>query len=326
MTRQTNALTEGAFMAVIAAILGLAGIYLPLLGAVTGFLWPIPIIVLIIRYDLRSGFLSLIAALILMVTLSEPLTALFQGLRYGGMALVFGYLIKKQSAPGTTVLLGGLAAAAGTILVLFFSFLLIGGSLAGLEAEMEGTVDRVLDFYRSSGLLDRVLVEGTTEEEFRQTVIRSTRWMMTLIPGVLVFGSLVSSCINYLLARQVLSRLGYRLQAIPPFRTWQLPWYSVWGIIAGLGLALAGDFWGQSLLVAIGQNIIYVYLPILLVTGLSVAVYYYYKVPISATWKMLLVFVALINLPLTVIALILLGTFDPLFNYRKLTLRWERRE
>jgi len=150
--------------------------------------------------------------------------------------------------------------------------------------------------------------------------------MMTLIPGVLVFGSLVSSCINYLLARQVLSRLGYRLQAIPPFRTWQLPWYSVWGIIAGLGLALAGDFWGQSLLVAIGQNIIYVYLPILLVTGLSVAVYYYYKVPISATWKMLLVFVALINLPLTVIALILLGTFDPLFNYRKLTLRWERRE
>ena len=93
-----------------------------------------------------------------------------------------------------------------------------------------------------------------------------------------------------------------------------------------LGLALAGDFWGQSLLVAIGQNIIYVYLPILLVTGLSVAVYYYYKVPISATWKMLLVFVALINLPLTVIALILLGTFDPLFNYRKLTLRWERRE
>ncbi|HHX51309.1 MAG TPA: DUF2232 domain-containing protein, partial [Clostridia bacterium] len=128
MTRQTNALTEGAFMAVMAAILGLAGIYIPILGAVTGFLWPIPIIVLIIRYDLRSGFLSLIAALILMVTLSEPLTALFQGLRYGGTALVFGYLIKKGSSPGATVLCGGLAAVAGTVLVLIFSFLLIGGS------------------------------------------------------------------------------------------------------------------------------------------------------------------------------------------------------
>ena len=96
MTRQTNALTEGAFMAVIAAILGLAGIYLPLLGAVTGFLWPIPIIVLIIRYDLRSGFLSLIAALILMVTLSEPLTALFR-VAIRRMALVFGYSIKQSA-------------------------------------------------------------------------------------------------------------------------------------------------------------------------------------------------------------------------------------
>lgn len=318
MTRQANSLAQGALLATIAALLGLAALYIPVIGAVAGVLWTIPIIILILRFELNTGIMALTVALVIIGMAAGPVSALSLGLRGGLTALVIGYAFKKSWSPGFTVLSGGVVTVLGTAILLLLTFAIMGGPLLDM-GEVEGIVDQTMELYKQSGLLNPLLEQGTTEEEIRSQLMQMMALAVALIPGAMFLSSLVSAGITYLLARLVIKRLGYDVKPIPSFRYWQVPWYSVWGLILGLAMFLAGDYAGYKPVRLIGQNIIYIYLPLLLVNGLSVAAYYYYKWQFSPFIKGIGLALMIVNLPITVIFLMIIGAFDPLFNYRKLS-------
>lgn len=318
MTRQANSLAQGALLAAIAALLGLAALYLPVIGVAAGVLWVIPIIILILRYELNNGVMALTVALAIIGMVAGPVSALSLGLRGGLTALILGYAFKKSWSPGLTVLSGGVVTVVGTALLLLLTFAIMGGPLLDM-GEMEGLIDETMEMYRQLGLLDPLLEQGTTEEEIRGQLMQMLGLVVALIPGAMFLSSLVSAGITYLLARLIIKRLGYDVKPIPSFRYWQVPWYTVWGLIVGLALFLAGDYGGYKPVRLIGQNIIYIYLPLLLINGLSVATYYYYKWPLSPFIKGIGLALMIINLPITVVFLMIVGAFDPLFNYRKLS-------
>lgn len=317
MTRQTNLVAQGAMLAAVAGLLGLCALLLPVVGVVANVIWSIPIILMVLRFGPGAGVMSLLVALALVAVTAGPMGALSLGLKGGLAALVFGYAFRKEWSPGFSVLGGGIAAVLGSAVLLLLAFLVMGGPLLDM-AELENTVDQTLEFYRQYGLLDPLLEQGTTEAELREQLQGMVRLAMALIPGVMFLGSLASGAVTYLVSRQVLKRLGYVLEPIPAFRKWQVPWYTVWGLIFGLACYLAGDYWSVKPLALIGQNIIYIYLPLLLINGLAVAVHFYHKWSLSPVLKGILMAMAVFYLPITVPLLMMLGAFDPLFNYRKL--------
>lgn len=325
LTRQTNAVSQGALLAAIATVLGLSAIFIPILGVVASVLWGLPIIVLIFRFDFRTGAMALAVALTIIGMTAGPLGALSLGLKSGLTALVFGYALKKNFSPGVTVLGGGIAAVIGTGIFLLLLFLFMGGGFL-VPGEVEPMVDQYLEFYEQNGFLKPFLAQGISQEELRQQLSQMVALVIALIPGALFIGSLVTAGITYLMARLVLRRLGYKLVELTPFRNWRLPWYTIWGLIIGLAALLAGDYWEQKFLILMGQNIIYVYLPFLLLSGITVVTYYYYKWPLSPLVKGIIIALIIINLPITIPTLLLIGTFDPLFNYRKLSLRRNEKE
>ena len=61
--------TEGGLLAAITVIMGLIAVYMPILGTIATLLWPMPIIILVVRHGLKSGVISIIAATIIMAAL-----------------------------------------------------------------------------------------------------------------------------------------------------------------------------------------------------------------------------------------------------------------
>lgn len=313
MSRQTNLV-----LAAIAALLGLFALFIPVLGVVANVIWTIPIIIIILRFDLRTGVMGLTVALILIAIIAGPMGALSLGLKGGLTGLVFGYAIKKKMSPGFTVLGGGLAAVVGTALLLLLAFAVMGGPILDL-GELENIVDETLILYKRYGLLNPLLEQGATEAEIREQLMQVMGVAVALIPGAMFLSSVAAAAATYLVSRPVLRRLGYSLDPIPAFRYWQVPWYSVWGLIAGLALYLAGDYLAWEPMALIGQNIIYIYLPLLFINGLAVATYFYHRWSISPILKGMLLALSVFYLPIALPFLMIVGAFDPLFNYRKLS-------
>ncbi len=317
MSVKANNIAQGALMAALAAMLGLISLFIPIIGAVAAVLWSIPVILLAFRFDLRTASLSLVVALTLVGVTAGPVAGISLGLKSGLTALVFGYAFKKGLPPGVTLLAGGFTAAIGTALSLLIAFLIMGGTSLGF-GEIETMVDQVLSFYEETGLIKLMLTQGLTITEFRAQLVQMMTLVAALIPGSLVLGSLFGAGITYLLAREIFKRMGQTFKPLPSFQTWQLPWWTVYGLIIGLALLLGGDYFGSGLFNTIGRNIIFIYLPILLLNGLAVAVYFYHHWTITPFIKVFLVIMFLINLPVIIPLVVLIGAFDPLFDYRKL--------
>lgn len=310
-------LAEGALVAALSAVLALLGIVLPPLQVITNILWITPIVVLVVRQDLRTGVLATLVAGILVSIFSGLLTALFLLVQFAGLGLLYGYLFKREVPPGPMVIAGSLMA----LFSLLFSFLLssqiLGWSFLDLLKDLQHLPDHILDFYRRSGLLERFLQQGNTLEDLRRSLEVTVTYIKLLLPGMLVMVSLFLALINYLIAEAILRRLNLRNRALPSFRYWQLPWYAIWGFIGGLALWLAGDYWQLTTLRIAGINILYLYVPLLVGNGLAVVAFWAHRFPWSGALKFVVFLFLLLNLPLGLLVLMGLGLMDTLLGWRR---------
>ncbi|NPV26763.1 MAG: YybS family protein [Firmicutes bacterium] len=314
----TRPLVEGAFLAALAALLALVGIYLPLLSGLVDLIWTIPLIVLVVRQDLRLGILSLLVSGLLILMFSDPLRAIFLLLQFGAVGLFYGVAFKRRLMPGLALLVGVAIAIVSMAAVMWIGFLMTGLSWTDIQQQIQANVNPTIEFYRRLGLLQVYANQGISEEMLRQMTVQMVNLLLRLLPGMLITGAAMAAVVNYFAAYAVLKRVRIPVAKVASFREWQLPWYLTWGVILGFAAWLGGDYLKATWLVTIGQNILVIYAPFLLVFGLSVVTYYYQTSRIPKLAKYGLLIVAVLYLRVTVMMLIFLGLFDPLFDYRKL--------
>lgn len=314
-----SALVEGALLAALTAMLALLGILIPPLSMVTSLVWTLPIVVVIVRRDFKTGLMATAVAGFLVFLFTGPVRAFLLFTQFGGLGLVYGYIFKRKISAGWAVFGGGLVSVISAFLTIFFSTLLLGVDYSQWGVEISASIKPTLEMYERLGLLEKMADQGITKEMLRQNLQQMARVLGILLPGIITVAAVFSAFINYLLARILLKKLRISIPPLPPFRQWRLPWYTVWGIIAGLALVLAGDYWKIKVLVIIGQNILYVYVPLLMVTGTAVVVYFYHHWRIAPLFKVLIVFLVFMYLPIAFSMVLMLGLFDPLFNYRRLS-------
>jgi uncharacterized protein YybS (DUF2232 family) len=309
-----NALTEGALMAALAALLGILGIYIPALALLTGLVWAIPIILLIMRHNLKVGIMGLVVSGFLISILAGPVQGFLLIINLGGMALAYGYCFKNQVSPLKTLFIGTVIAAVSTALVIILSAFAAGLPIAEWHAQFKQAINEAFKVYQE-GMLEKILPSGVTPEEYKQQLFR---FIDTMLPGVFVSASMGIALVNYLIARRILIKLRYDIPEIPPFRHWHFPWYIVWGVILGLILLLAGNHYGNQVMGIIGKNILYIYYPLLLISGISVVVYFWKKTNLSGPVKAILLIGVIMFMHILFFVVLLLGLFDPLFDYRRM--------
>lgn len=319
-SNKTRALTEGAFLATLAAILGLMGLYIPPLYFLTSLLVPLPLAVLVKRHDLVTGLLALVVTtFLLFIFFGEPFTVLIMMIQFGPLGLLFGILFKNHVPAGPSIAAGSILAAFLAVITIAMTFWITGINPFAMGQEMRQSMEQATSWYARAGIVD---AEG--EQQLREFTEQMIRLVPIFLPGSLVVWALISTLLTYLVTRAVLIRLNYSVPPVPPFSQWRYPWYSLWGMILGLGLVLVGDQWDLTVVGNIGTNILYIFAFVFFILGLSVITFFMKRWRVMPLVKVIIAIVALLYLPFFGLGIMIMGMLDPVLNGRRLPITEEK--
>ncbi len=311
---KTGALSEWAFFTLLAVLAGLVGLYLPFLATLATICLPLPLILLVIRRDVRYGLIGLAAAgLILVVLSSEPVMTMVLIVSYGLLGILFGLLFKNRISSWKSFLIGLLGSVSLALVSAAAIYLLNGENIFVLNEEARQAAAQW--WAANQGAMTFSDVPAEWQEEFTSKVLAM---LELLIPGQYLITSAASAAVTYFLARVVLKRFNFPLPPAFDLTRMYFPWYSVWGLITGLGLTLAGDYFTLPLAAKVGKNILFILFYVYLTLGLSVGAYFFRKVKVARLIKFIFLFLAILYFPFSLLVFLLLGVVDPLINLRRL--------
>jgi uncharacterized protein YybS (DUF2232 family) len=171
-----------------------------------------------------------------------------------------------------------------------------------------------------SSYYSSLLAEGAQFDAILQQTLDILRFIPYIVPGTLVVFFALAALLNYWGCYTFFRRYGIELKTLVLFRKWDLPWYYVWGIIAGLVSILIP--WGGStfgrVLDIIGYNLIIIFGVLYFVLGISVLWGIFERFKVSFFWRIAFLLFMGFFLVFMVFLLPLLGLVDIWANLRKL--------
>lgn len=314
-------LAEGAMLVAVAVIFGISAAYLPFVWLIALFLWPVPLALLVRRFGLGFGLAGLLAATVILAIFIGPLGALAMLLAMGGVGVWYGYAARRGCAPWLILVVGVMLSALGMAALLLLSSAVSGLGWADFSAQVHEFVGFYVDTMQKNGNLD-ALLGSMTAAEFAAALERQ---VISLLPASLIMMSMLAAGIAYALNVYIFRRLGYQVQKLPPFPEWRLPWYTLWGLIVALAAYLLGRQMEVSLLIALANNLLYIYQPLLMLAGLS---FFYWQVFFWNVRWLLFFILVLVIFAFQIIApvLMLVGLADSLFDLRKIMRRFAEKQ
>lgn len=321
--RKVKPMAEGGILAAISVIMALIGVYVPVIGLAVAFVWPLPIIVLVVRHGLRWGVLSLLVTGVLLAMLIHPLQSINMTVAFGPVGLVLGYAYRRGYGAVRSLLTGMFASTLSKIAVIGLGalFLNLNLNLNPLHLQLE-VMDEAFQttqgFYRSSGLSESELAKMETDFKNGMGTVR------LLFPVVIVLAGMLDAYVNFIVAGRVLRRLGNeQTTQLLPFSQWRLP---LW--VAYLyAFALIGMYWGPQLenellyQVSLNANLLAGVLGF--VQGLAILSYAADRIQVSIWFRVLLAVLFLTNgFFMQVVSMV--GMFDIIFDLRRRMTTWKR--
>ncbi len=311
----TGALTEGAIIAAITALLGVLSYYIPFLTLLI-YIWPIPIIILGKRHGMAVSIVATIAAGLILSFLTPPIHAIQLVIMYGLVGIVLGYAYQKDMGIGKAILLGYVVALVSTVLLLQFYHLATGVNITDeLGQMMKISLQEITKIYQQSGI-----DEGLIEETMKQ-VKNTLQTILQLLPVLLLMIPFIITIINMWIAEKILRRLGYPVKNLPPFWNWQLPNHVGFGLFAILFIVVLGNYLKIPKIDMVYLNLVYLIFLVFYVQGLAIVAYFFHEKKVSkGLW--VLGFLLILIVPLFQIGVQFLGLFDTIFHFRsKMKLR-----
>lgn len=304
---------EGAMLVATAVIFGLSTAYLPLLWIVAMFLWPIPLALLVRRFGPGFGLVGIGVTAVLLSLFVGPLGALSMLINMGGVGFWYGYAARKNINPALVLVMGVVLAAISMVALIALSAAVAGFELADFSAQIHEMVQFYVTTMQENGNL-QPLLGNMTVEEYAAAMEKAA---LEMVPASLIMMAMFEAVLAYALNSYVFRRLGYPVAKLPPFNEWRLPWYTLWGLIIVLACALGYQQTELPILELIGDNVLYIYQPLLLLAGLSIFYWlaYFWQMP-WLVYTMLIMVLFAFNFVGPI--LVLLGFADSIFDIRSI--------
>ncbi|MGI6633323.1 MAG: DUF2232 domain-containing protein [Bacillota bacterium] len=315
MNRTARPLVESALLAALGAVFILISFYVPLLGVFATIVSPLPAGFIVIRHNLRWGFLSSIVTLLVLLPFISPFTAIGLWAVYGAMGMALGYSVTKELSPERSITLMAAATLVGTIVSFAGGYLATGFTLGQLADETVKALQLAL------AANEKLLGPNPIMDEMAKTLTRE--FFFRVLPASLILGAFVTAWMNFEIFRRILPRFGHSMKPLSPFSRWIMP-----EVFGHLWLLSTIALWTQQLysarfpaLVVIVEN---VYAPVSLLMfadALAALSFYLQRSGISKGLSGLMVFMAA-SMAFSSQALLLLaqlfGMIDVLFDLRRL--------
>lgn len=303
----------GVFAA-LTTVLVLISTYVPLIGLAASLVWAVPVIVVVLRRGLGAGITVSVVVLLLSLLFTGPVTGVIAGLTVGVFGIVYGICFKKQVSPAKTLFAGTVAAGVITVITLGLSVALTNLPISNMIETMEETFRSVFQQYDEMGLLSQILPAGVSAQEYIDNMMAVFR---RILPGAFVVSAMAMAALNYIFASIILKKMRFDIVPLPAFREWHFPWWIMWGLVPVLlgylmGKQLEGEYY-----FAIAQNILYIYLPLFLISGISLLSYFFHTWGLTTGTKVVIWVLCLLFASFTMVFLVIMGAVDVLFDYRK---------
>lgn len=298
-------------------LMALAAVYIPFFYIPAVILMPLPTALLVRRLDLRFGLAALLlAGVILFLATGHMQLVLLITLQTGPLGVLLGLLFKNGVPAGRSLavtILSSVAITAATFLLMY--------SLTGFNPFAPNQVDRSM-FDQMKSQIAALTAEGLSPDNIREledAVEQVEAAWPVLAASSAIIWVIISAFLSYKVTRFYMARQGFQVPPAVPFTRWKLPWYIIWGVIAGLALLLAGDEMGIAGLDQAGKIILWVTGFILAVLGASTFTFFLNKwMPFRAARVAVAAGLVLI-FHITVVALVTLGLIDTILNLRRLS-------
>lgn len=303
---------EGGVLTAVAILFALISTYVPVIGAFVNLIWPVPIILLGVRYGYKWSFMAVVASGIIIALLMHPLTAVSVVVGFGLIGIALGYAFRQGFPPGKALLLGSAASLVSKAAVIAISAAVMGFNPLNLQTEaMIKGLEQAMEFYRGMGMKAEDLAQ------MEATMRPMMDLMKIILPAGFALAAVVDTFLNYQVAKAVLARLGQRIEPFPPFRHWVVPRITLYA----MAVALVAIYWGRTreieLLYNSGMNLQVVATMVLFIQGLAVFYFLADKYNLSRIVRGIILFLILSN-GIVMQALIIGGAFDIIFDYRQL--------
>lgn len=307
----TRALVEGALLAGITVVLVLLGTLLPLIGPLITFLWPVPVMLVQFRYGLKISLLTIFVAGFLLSSLLGPLQGALLVLTMGSVGILVGYGFRRDYPASTVIIL----ASAGAL----FGFLATLGAFAvffheNFLATMVATWDQAVA--GAQIMVDRFGGDPEARQRLEETATQMRTFLPAILPAAVMVSAIGQALLNFVVAREVMSRLGHATRPLASFARWQLPAYTVYGYFAGFGALLAGTHYNLAPLKDVGNNLLFFFSILFFVQGLSVAYFFLHRAGLSRGLAgVILVFFA--TVPVLNQVAVWTGMIESVLGYRR---------
>jgi uncharacterized protein YybS (DUF2232 family) len=210
----TRGLTEGAILAALTAVIGAVGLVAP---PVAVLLAPLPIMLLVIRWDLRIAVLASIIAAAALFQFAGPLNAVSAVAMFAPLGLTLGWGVRRRLAAQWTIL-------AGAVAFLLASMAMIGAAGVLMHQDVMGDfiASQVKAMQMAMDVQRRLGAPASQLDEMQKLVAMLPQFLHTALPVALGLGALLWAYLCYTVARSVLRRVGHQLPAVPPILSWRL--------------------------------------------------------------------------------------------------------
>lgn len=312
---------EFSLLSIAAFIPALAWMYVPVFFIIAVFMIPASLAVLVRRLDLHCGLASLTLIFVLVSLISgkpqEVFLLLFQT---GPLGLLLGLLFKNYVSSTKALTITIFFSLSVLIVMIFVNYMKTGNNPLVLNEGYKSLFNYerqlVHEAIKPGGMVEK-LDQSTVGELEKMIDWLEGKWPVMALSIAFVWG-IMSAIAAYMITRLAMINLRHSVPKGIPFTRWKLPWYTIWGFIVGLALMLAGDWWHIGSLSVAGKAILWTMGFVVLVTGLSLFVFYFrrWKVPIPL--KILNAVLMGVYLPITALLLVVLGILDTIINIRRL--------
>ncbi|HYM69247.1 MAG TPA: DUF2232 domain-containing protein [bacterium] len=211
----TRGLTEGAILAALTVIVAAAGLIAPFVGVL---LAPLPIMLLVIRWGLRTAVLAAVVASAVLFEFVGPLNALSAAAMFAPLGLALGWGVWRGIGAELTILAGAVAFLLSAVAALLAATALLHQDLIGqfIKSQVEA-------MQMTISLQQRLGAPSQQIDELRQAIVLMPRLLHAALPVMLGLGALLWSYLCYIVARAVLRRVGHALPGVPPILAWRVP-------------------------------------------------------------------------------------------------------
>lgn len=240
--------TESGLLVAITVIMALMAVYLPVIGIAATLLWPLPIIVLIVRHGMHYGILSVAAASIIMILLISPMAAVHMAASFGPTALVLGYGFYRGLSAAKILFSGLIASLLGVLLSAGLTLAITGINPLAMSEQMTAmkeSADAAFQMYDAFGM------DPVEQAQMKAQFVEAMEYVSLLLPTVLLLSGMLTAWLNFAIGGKVLRRLGHKVTTLPEFDEWRLPKVIFYLFI----VSLLGLYWGSTRDIAVLQQV-----------------------------------------------------------------------